>query len=66
VSFGEETLIVDLEDGRQVAVPLVWTLTEATVRRGKRLNWELIGCGIGTHWPDLDEDISVENWAREP
>jgi hypothetical protein len=61
VSFGDETLVVDLEDGRQMAVPIAWfpRLADATVEQ--RARWELIGRGIGIHWPDIDEDISVEN-----
>ena len=60
VSFGEETLVVDLEDGRQIVVPLAWfpRLTEAS--EAERAHWRLIGRGIGIHWPDLDEDIAVE------
>ena len=61
VSFGEETLIVDLEDGRQIAAPLAWFPRLAAAGDKERSNWELIGHGIGIHWPDLDEDISVEN-----
>lgn len=41
--------------------PVEWfpRLTHGTLR--ERRNWELIGAGFGVHWPDLDEDISVEN-----
>ena len=54
-------LVVSLADGRQLSVPLDWFphLKKASPRARK--NWELIGGGIGIHWPDLDEDISVEN-----
>lgn len=60
VKVTHEALIVDLEDGRVVSVPLGWypRLAEGTVAERRR--WELIGPGIGIHWPDLDEDISVE------
>jgi hypothetical protein len=64
VSFGDDTLVVDLEDGRQISAPLAWfpRLTEALSADRKGLdNWRLIGNGIGIHWPDLDEDISVVN-----
>jgi hypothetical protein len=64
VSFGEDTLVVDLEDGRQVSVPIAWfpRLVEAMSARPTELhNWRLIGGGIGIHWPGLDEDISTEN-----
>jgi hypothetical protein len=55
-----DTLIVELRDGRAVSVPLKWypRLAEGSPRERRR--WELIGPGIGIHWPDLDEDISVE------
>jgi hypothetical protein len=55
-----DVLIVGLHDGRAVSVPLKWypRLAEGTPRERRR--WELIGPGIGIHWPDLDEDISVE------
>jgi hypothetical protein len=53
-------LVVELRDGRSVSVPLSWypRLADATPR--ERRNWELIGPGLGVHWPDLDEDVSVE------
>lgn len=54
------TLTVELSDGRTIAVPLAWypRLVHASVR--ERGNWRLIGGGQGIHWPDLDEDVSVE------
>jgi hypothetical protein len=53
-------LIVELQDGRTLSVPVEWypRLAHGTVR--ERQQWELIGPGIGIHWPDLDEDISIE------
>lgn len=56
----EDTLSVDLSDGRTIAVPLAWfpRLLHATQR--ERTRWRLIGKGHGIHWPELDEDISVE------
>ena len=61
VTFENDSLLVDLSDGRSIAVPVVWypRLFHATDR--ERNNWRLIGRGEGIHWPDLDEDISVEN-----
>lgn len=55
-----DSLIVELRDGRTVSVPLKWypRLLEGSPRERRR--WELIGPGIGIHWPDLDEDISVD------
>ena len=57
----EETLTVELSDGRVISVPLAWypRLVHATAE--ERDNWRLIGNGEGIHWPELDEDISVEN-----
>lgn len=60
VSVTDEALTVELADGRTLSVPLVWypRLTHATPE--ERNHWRLIGRGEGIHWPDLDEDISVE------
>jgi hypothetical protein len=57
----EDALTVDLSDGRTITVPLPWfpRLTHGTT--AERENWRLIGNGQGIHWPDLDEDISVES-----
>ena len=61
VTATEDTLTVDLEDGRTISVPLAWypRLLHATPE--ERTDWRLIGKGKGIHWPNLDEDISVEN-----
>jgi len=61
VSVSEDTLTVDLADGRSIIVPVAWypRLADGTI--AERANWRLIGRGEGIHWPDLDEDISVEN-----
>ena len=60
VSVTGEVLRVHLSDGRRLAVPTAWypRLTHGTAR--ERGHWRLIGEGAGIHWPDLDEDISVE------
>ena len=60
VSVTDDSLIVDLDDGRTVSVPLAWfpRLLHGTAE--ERNNWRFIGKGEGIHWPDLDEDISVE------
>ncbi len=60
VSVTEDSLSVDLSDGRTIAVPLAWfpRLLHATAE--ERKNWRLIGKGQGIHWEDIDEDISVE------
>ena len=61
VTASDEALIVDLADGRTITVPLAWfpRLTHGTP--AERANWRRIGGGAGIHWPDLDEDISVES-----
>ena len=57
----EDSLIVDLSDGRSITVALAWypRLVHGTLE--ERDNWRWIGDREGIHWPDLDEDISVEN-----
>ncbi|MGA2736267.1 MAG: DUF2442 domain-containing protein [Bryobacteraceae bacterium] len=60
VSVGDDALVVDLADGRTIAVPLAWFPRLAHGTATERANWRLIGGGEGIHWPDLDEDISVE------
>jgi len=60
VRVTDRALVVELRDGRMVSVPLAWypRLAEGSPRERRR--WELLGPGIGIHWPDLDEDISIE------
>ena len=59
-----DELIVELQDGRTLTVPLTWfpRLLHATERQRNR--WELLGDGEGIHWPDLDEDLSVAGLLR--
>ncbi len=56
----EDTLAVDLSDGRTISVPLGWYLRLEHASSEERSNWRLIGKGKGIHWRDIDEDISVE------
>ena len=60
VAVSGDTLTAELSDGRTISVPLDWypRLIHATPE--ERGNWRLIGRGEGIHWPDLDEDVSVE------
>jgi len=60
VEVTEDELVVELKDGRSISVPIAWfpRLLHGTAE--ERRNWELLGDGEGIHWPDLDEDISVE------
>lgn len=60
VRVTDRALVVELRDGRVVSVPLAWYPRLAEGSPGERRRWELLGPGIGIHWPDLDEDISVE------
>ena len=60
VKVTADTLIVELRDGRTVSVPVSWYPRLAEGTPSERRRWELIGPGIGIHWPALDEDISVE------
>jgi hypothetical protein len=57
----DESLIVDLADGRTISIALVRYSRLMLGSAAERNNWRLIGGGEGIHWPDLDEDISVEN-----
>ncbi len=56
----DDTLSVDLEDGRTISVPIGWYPRLAYGTRKERNNFELSGAGRGIHWPDLDEDIGIE------
>ena len=64
IEVTEDTITAYLVDGRVISVPLAWSwrLSDATVEQ--RNTWELIGDGQGVHWPDIDEDISVEGLLR--
>lgn len=60
VKVTSDALIVELQDGRRVSVPLTWYPRLAEGRPAERRNWQFIGPGTGIHWADLDEDISIE------
>ena len=60
VHITDDALIVELEDGRTVSVPLAWYPRLLHGQKSERSNWRLIGRGEGIHWPKLDEDIKVE------
>ncbi len=61
VRVTELDLSVDLVDGRTITVPVGWFPRLAQGSQAERANWRLIGRGLGIHWPDLDEDISIES-----
>ena len=60
VNITDDTLSVDLEDGRTISVPIGWFPRLAYGTPEERANFELSGAGRGIHWPDLDEDSGVE------
>jgi hypothetical protein len=59
VTVSDDTLSVDLDDGRTISVPLAWYPRLVHGTEQERNNWKLIGRGRGIHWTDLDEDISI-------
>lgn len=60
VRFSPDELTVEISDGRTISVPLSWYPRLAHGSAVEREKWELIADGHGIHWPDLDEDLSVE------
>lgn len=60
VTINDDTLSVDLEDGRSVSVPIGWYPRLAHGAPAERANFQVSGAGRGIHWPDLDEDIGVD------
>lgn len=60
VMVTDDTLSVDLEDGRTVSVPIGWYPRLAHGTPAERANFQISGAGYGIYWPDLDEDIGVE------
>ena len=64
LNFTEDSLTVDLMDGRTITVPLAWypKLLEATSEQ--LAEWEICGGGYGIHWESLDEDLSTEGLLR--
>ena len=64
VSFTEDTISVDLMDGRTIVVPLVWYPRLLNGTNEQLAKWEVCGGGYGIHWEDLDEDLSTEGMLR--
>jgi hypothetical protein len=64
VRLDEDNLHVKLSDGRSISTPIAWypRLYHGSV--AERNNWQFIGRGAGIHWPDLDEDISIEGMIQ--
>ena len=59
VWFSKDMLYVLLQDGREIGVPLLWFPRLRKASMDQLNNWRLIGNGVGIHWEDIDEDISV-------
>ena len=60
VAFDAERLIVDLMDGRTIAVPLAWYPRLLVATPEQRAIWKIAGGGYGIHWPLIDEDLSID------
>ncbi|MEW6353942.1 MAG: DUF2442 domain-containing protein [Pseudomonadota bacterium] len=64
VKFTDDDLIVSLVDGRKIIVPLVWFPRLSNATKNQLENYEILGDGEGIHWPEIDEDLSVEGLLR--
>ena len=64
VRLTEDLLVVDLVDGRTISVPLAWYPRLLVATPEQRANWRVAGGGFGIHWPDVDEDLSIEGLLR--
>jgi hypothetical protein len=64
IEISDDTLSVDLADGRRLAVPLAWFPRLLHATQEQRNKWELLGDGEGIHWPEIDEDLSVAGLLR--
>jgi len=59
VRFTDDLLYVQLEDGREIGVPLAWFPRLSAATPEQRANWQPLGRGVGLRWPDVDEDLRV-------
>jgi len=64
VHFTEDTLAMDLADGRTIIVPLAWYPRLMNATPEQRSHWKVNGAGYGIHWPEIDEDLSTEGLLR--
>ncbi|GET43825.1 DUF2442 domain-containing protein [Microseira wollei] len=64
VNFTDETISVDLMDGRTITVPLTWYPRLLNATEQQRTKWVLCGGGYGIHWEEIDEDLSTEGMLR--
>ena len=60
VHFTDDTISVDLFDGRTISVPLTWYPRLLHATKEQRAHWEIAGAGYGIHWPDIDEDLNTQ------
>jgi hypothetical protein len=61
VACTADELVVTLADGRRVSAPLTWFPRLLGATPVQRAKWRLIGKGVGIHWDELDEDISIRS-----
>ncbi|MFZ9753337.1 MAG: DUF2442 domain-containing protein [Cyanobium sp.] len=64
VSSTDDILVVELEDGRTISVPLTWYPRLLLASQKDRDDWQVAGAGFGIHWPTIDEDLSVDGLLR--
>jgi hypothetical protein len=64
VDVTDEGVVAHLADGRIISMPLEWSWRLRDATPEQRAHWEIIGDGQGVHWPDVDEDISIEGMVR--
>ena len=64
VRVTDDSLSVDLMDGRTITAPLAWYPRLANATPAQRANWAIAGAGYGIHWPEIDEDLSTEGLLR--
>jgi len=64
VNVTDEAIVAHMADGRTVSVPLGWSWRLMDATPEQRAHWVIIGDGQGVHWPDVDEDISVDGMLR--
>ncbi len=64
VTFTEDSISVDLMDGRTISTPLIWYPRLYHATTDQLANWQVSGGGYGIHWPDIDEDLSTDGLLR--
>ena len=64
VEVSEDELSVVLADGRRIAVPIAWFPRLLNASPKERAKFEILGGGVGIHWSEIDEDLSVEGLLR--